>query len=368
MRKRMRQFTAGILTAMMTASFMGGTMLSAAQEEEATGAGAMTADEAPSVYYQTDPEELVGEEGMFEGLTIGFSQRSVAGSSWYENLIRIAQEEAEYLGAEIVVTDADGDLAKQIADIEDLIAQDVDAIIVNPVDSFGIIVATDKVHEAGIPLINVNSQMDDGANPTCFVGHDTYSFGYAAGTALAEQYDAKFGCPDEIQAAILLGFPKELYSIYESNGMLSGFTSYYLEKYNKLNLNIVAGRYGEYSADVALQQTDDVLAAFPDVDIIFSLDGIMLMGAVSSLKSAGMEGDVLLCAAGGRKEELEMIMSQEEGLVASATCDPRQEGKWAVLMAAYAASGVDIPQTFYIESQGITPDNVEELYDPDSQY
>ena len=339
------------------------TTPSQTQESEASN---IEAGEAPSSYYYTDPEEVIGEADAFAGITIGFSQRSVAGSSWYENLIRIAQAEAEHLGVNLIVTDANGDLATQISDIEDLIAQGCDAIIVNPVDSSGIIAATDMVHQAGIPLINVNSQMEAAAAPTCFVGHDTYNFGYAAGSTLAEAFDAKYGCPEEIKAAIIMGFPKELFSILQSNGMITGFTAYYLDKYNKCNLNIVACRYGEWSAETALKETDDILAASPDLDVLFVLDGSMGLAATSAIQAAGLEGQVVVGSADGRKEEIAAII--EGTIAASATSDPRQEGKWAVLMAAYAASGASVPTTMYINSVGISAENAAELYDPNSAY
>lgn len=355
-----------ILVTLMCIGMAACTAPTTPSQTQESAASNTEAGEAPSAYYYTDPEEVIGDANSFEGITIGFSQRSVAGSSWYENLIRIAQAEAEHLGVNLIVTDANGDLATQISDIEDLIAQGCDAIIVNPVDPSGIIAATDMVHQAGIPLINVNSQMESTAAPTCFVGHDTYSFGYSAGTALAEAFDAKNGCPEEIKAAMIMGFPKELYSIQESNGMIAGFTAYYLDKYNKCNLNIVACRYGEWSADTALKETDDILAANADLDILFVLDGSMGVASTSSIQSAGLEGQVMVCCAGGRKEELAAI--QEGTIVASATCDPRQEGKWSVLMAAYAASGANVPATMYIDSVGINANNAAELYDPDSAY
>lgn len=369
-----KRFIAIFLALILTLCAVGCTPSNPAPSE---GGGSVTSQapsesglSAPTTYSYTPPEEMIGDAGSFEGLTIGFSQRSVAGSSWYENLIRIAKAEAEHLGINLIVSDANGDLVQQTADIEDMIAQGVDAIIVNPVDPAGIIASTEKLHSAGIPIINVNSQMDASAAPTSFVGNDTYSFGYSSGYALAQAFDAKHGNPEEIKAAMLMGFPKELYSLYESNGMIAGFHAYFLDKYNRVNLNIVASRFGEWSTDTALKEMDDVLAANPDIDIIFSLDGIMLMGAVSALKSAGLEDKVMICTAGGRKEELQMIIDGggNSGLVASATCDPRQEGKWSVLIAAYAAKGVNVPGTLYIQSDGITIDNAKDLYDPNSAY
>ncbi|MGE5482912.1 MAG: hypothetical protein ACM3VX_08450, partial [Bacteroidota bacterium] len=61
-------------------------------------------------------ETVIGEKNSFKGITIGFSQRAVAGSGWYENLIRVAQEEAKHLGVKLIVLDAQGNLAKQIND------------------------------------------------------------------------------------------------------------------------------------------------------------------------------------------------------------------------------------------------------------
>jgi ribose transport system substrate-binding protein len=322
----------------------------------------------PTSYTNTPPEEMVGKKDSFKGVTIGFSQRAVAGSSWYENLIRVAKAEAEHLGVKLVVADAQGNLAKQTSDIEDMMAQQVNSIIINPVDPAGILASTDKLHKANIPIINVNSQMDPKANPLSFVGHDTYSIGYAAGTALAEAYDAQLGNKKEIKAAILLGFPKELYSIYESNGMIAGFSQHFLDKYNKLNMNIVATRYGEWSADKALKQTDDILAANPDLDVLFTCDGIMLMGAMSAIQSAGLTGKVKLATVGGRKEEIKLIADPNSGVMASATADPRQEAKWAVYMAANAAKKNSVPPVFYIGSQGITSKNASSLFDEKSAY
>ena len=61
-------------------------------------------------------EEPVGPKDAFKGknITLGFSQRRVAGSEWYEQLIRVAKAEAEHLGVELVILDAQGQNAKQV--------------------------------------------------------------------------------------------------------------------------------------------------------------------------------------------------------------------------------------------------------------
>lgn len=63
------------------------------------------------------------------------------------------KSQAAELGMEVVVTDANLDPNKQIADVESLVAQGVDAIIIWPLDPNGIQAALDKARQANIPII-----------------------------------------------------------------------------------------------------------------------------------------------------------------------------------------------------------------------
>jgi ABC-type sugar transport system substrate-binding protein len=61
--------------------------------------------------------------------------------------------QADSLGMDVIVTDANLDPNKQIADVESLVAQGVDAIIIWPLDPNGIQAALDKARQANIPII-----------------------------------------------------------------------------------------------------------------------------------------------------------------------------------------------------------------------
>lgn len=62
-------------------------------------------------------------------------------------------------GNKTVVVDAQQDSTKQIQIIEDFIAQDVDAVFLNPVDRDAVAPALQKLKEAGIPVINFDSSV-----------------------------------------------------------------------------------------------------------------------------------------------------------------------------------------------------------------
>ncbi len=106
------------------------------------------------------PEAMLGDKDEFKGLNIGFSQRNIAGSEWWEQLVRLAKMEAEHLGIKLTVYDAGNDLTKQLADIETLVNIKPDAMIINPFHSTGVLPAVAKVHAANIPLTVVNCALD----------------------------------------------------------------------------------------------------------------------------------------------------------------------------------------------------------------
>ena len=144
MKKRARKIASMLLTVSMTAA-----MGSAAFAEEAYETPELNIDYSQAVdpagadvvngTFSVTPEEasalatqMIGTQDQFKDMKIGFSQHRIAGSEWYEQLVDFAQAEAEYLGIELTVYDANDDLNKQISDVETLINLGMNSIIVNP--------------------------------------------------------------------------------------------------------------------------------------------------------------------------------------------------------------------------------------------
>ncbi len=70
----------------------------------------------------------------------------------------IAAAEAD-VNVDAVVLDAGGDVARQIAQVQDLIQQEVDAIIIWPTNGEAVIPAVREAFNAGIPVIVTNSNI-----------------------------------------------------------------------------------------------------------------------------------------------------------------------------------------------------------------
>ncbi|MEJ9306892.1 substrate-binding domain-containing protein [Priestia megaterium] len=302
-----------------------------------------------------------------EKIIIGFSQRRVAGSDWYTNLIRGAEEQAKKQDVKLIVLDAQGDVAKQVSGVEDLIAQNVDAVIMNPQDSSGVIPATNKLAQRKIPLVAVNSNLDAKANPITFVSDDPRDTGYKAGWELAKAASEKFG-NKVIKAAMVSGYPKEVVSQYRRNGMISGWTDFMLEKYGKSNLELVAERFGNWVPDKALPEMQDIATSHPDLQVVFCMSDVMLPGIFTALKNTGLSGKTLVGSIDGTKEAIRKVSDPKSGLVVTVSNDPRVQGADAVKMAIKVVQGKQVPSIHYIDNPVITKKNAKELYDSNSSY
>lgn len=361
-----------MLSALLCIGLVGGLVgCQPAKEEKKTtdnkveSAGSFTADTKD---LESLPEEAVGKEGEFKGVKIAFSQRNIAGSEWYEQLINGAKSEAEHLGVELTVYDAGDDISQQMSDIETAVNMQVDGIIVNPKESGGLLSAVASVHSAGIPLTVVNSAMSEEAAPFTFVSADVENSGYQAGFELAKAFDEKNGWKDSVKALVLSAAAQETESDLRRWGQISGYNDYMLEKYGKSNLNIVAYQYYNWQPEPAMTVTQDVLQANPDLDIIFSACDGGSQGVMSALEAAGKVGDVMVTSIDGRKSVLKWIKDGDKGMVATVLNDPRIMGKWAVYLAAQQAKGVSTPATFYVPNNCYTKTTVNDVYDPDSSY
>ena len=170
MKKRARKIASMLLTVSMTAA-MGSTVFA----EEAYETPELNIDYSQAVdpagadvvngTFSVTPEEasalatqMIGTQDQFKDMKIGFSQHRIAGSEWYEQLVDFAQAEADYLGIELTVYDANDDLNKQISDVETLINLGMNSMIVNPYNSAN--VGLDEILAADIPLTIVNQAVE----------------------------------------------------------------------------------------------------------------------------------------------------------------------------------------------------------------
>ena len=327
-------------------------------------AGCRASGDAPS---ETD-------KSSGKGLVIGWSQRGISGSDWWKTLVEGGQSEADKIGAKIELLDANGDTVRQNADVQTLITKGVDVVVMNANDPIGVGPSVQALKDAGIPLVTVNSNLDDSLVPDmfCYVAEDQEYTGSLAGEVAAKKALEKYGDSGEIKIVGIGGFPGDVLSDLRFNGFMEGYQKVMADhpgiKTVKLDM-----KYGEWKPDKALAPIRDVATANPDLKIVYSMSDVMNGGVVQGLQQAGLWGDGIILASydGGMVSVKEMLDDPTGPLQATASNQPWDQGVAAVKMALAAYDGDQSAcpdKTLYIDTTVVTPENAKQYYVPDDTY
>ena len=181
----------------------------------------------------------------------------------------------EQLGWEATIYDSDGDWTKMQQNIEDLIIQDVDGIIFTAIDTVAASSLVDKVHEAGIKIVDYDCCASEG-NADMDVVYDDFLGGQIA----AEQAMKALGGKEDATIVIFEAEP----SIATSGLRNDGFIAYLKENYPKVNL--VQNRTTDRTNDGCYQWALDMYAAYPEVDCFFCNWGDCATSVWYALQSA----------------------------------------------------------------------------------
>ena len=91
-----------------------------------------------------------------DGLKIGMTFQEM-NNPYFVSMKEALDEAAASLGAEVIVTDAGHDVAKQISDVEDMLQQNIDILLLNPTDSAGVESAVNMAKQQGVIVVAVDA-------------------------------------------------------------------------------------------------------------------------------------------------------------------------------------------------------------------
>ena len=297
-----------------------------------TAPAAEQSSEAPASS-QAASEAPASESAAAGDMTIGFSQSTLTNAFFVGMRIGV-MDEAEKMGVKIVEVNANGDIATQVSQMEDLISQGVNAIISNPIDSDAIVPAEQKAVDAGIPVIYCDRGSSSG-NYTSFIATDNVAMGAIAADKIAEFLTAKYGEAKgnvvEIQG--LLGT-----SAAKDRGQ--GFNDQ-MKKYP--DITIVASQAGDFNQETSLNVMTNILQANPDIDAVYGHNDDCTLGAAKAIEAAGKmkvageDGHIYIIGIDGIMDALTAI---EEGKIdVTIAQDPVGMGANAVDLAVKVLNG-----------------------------
>ena len=218
---------------------------------------------------------------LIQQLTLGLSL-STLDNPFFVTLRDGAQQAAsDYLAIELIVVDSQNNSATEAANIEDLIAQGVDAILVNPTDGDAIIPSVEAANAAGIPVFTI----DRSANGGVVVSH--VASDNVAGGQLAAEYlcNALGGAGNVVELEGIAGT-----SAARDRG--AGFNEYMSA--NCAGVSIVAKQTANFNRAEGLTVFENILQAQSEINGVFAHNDEMVLGAIEAAKAAGREGIVFV--------------------------------------------------------------------------
>lgn len=258
------------------------------------------------------------------------------------------EEKADELGCDLVMLDAQNDAQNQITQVENLIAQNVDIIVVAAVDSDAIVPALDMCEEAGIPLVGVNMLINT-EEPYHYVGPDDVLAGEL------EMQNAIDAIGGEGNVVILEGPIGQSAQIQRLEGNMN-----ILKKYEG-KVELLAQQTANWSREEALSLVENWIETFGGkIDAVVAQNDEMALGAIQALEAAGVKDKVVVTAVDAIKDGCNAV--KEGKLLGTVYQDAALEGQEAVQKAFDVLEGkVTEKKLDYIDMPWITTENVDDL-------
>jgi ribose transport system substrate-binding protein len=280
-----------------------------------------------------------GEGG---GQRIGLSI-STLNNPFFVTLRDGAQAAADEAGAELIVSDAQNDTAQQQDDVQNFVTQQVNAILVNPVDSDAVVPAIEAANGANIPVIVLDRGASGGEVATT-IASDNVQGGRLAGEELARIA----GSGDVAQ---LEGIPGTDPARDRGQGFEEAINA-------QSALELVASQTANFDRAEGLNVTENILQANPGIVGIFAQNDEMALGAVQALGSdAGNEVKIV-----GFDAIEDALSAIEEGTMSATIAQrPEEIGSLGVENAIRVIGGESVEENIPVEVELVTQENVSEF-------
>jgi ribose transport system substrate-binding protein len=288
---------------------------------------------------------------------IGITQNNVGVDSYqttYEQAFIAAAEANE--NVEAVVLDAGGDVARQIAQMEDLIQQEVDAIIIWPTNGEAVIPAVRKAFQADIPVVVTNSNIAEAGFDfaASFSGPDNITQGARSAEIMCDKFK-DMGIEDEAQIVQISGQPGYTTAIERAKGFEDRLPEVCP------NVTLVETQPGDWNREKSQQVMEAFLVKYDDIDGVYAGDDNMGVGALNAAKAAGREGIIFVGATNFAVGYEAMADGEYWGSIYQSPVD---DAEAALQTAIDILEGEEVPFLNYFDTPKITQENMDEFTKP----
>lgn len=277
--------------------------------------------------------------------TIGFSQVTTI-EPWRAQFNKdILAEAAKHPDVELIVTDGEDKTEKQVADVENLIRQEVDALLISPKESAGLTGVVQQAIDAKIPVFVLDRNVETDQY-TQFIGGDNVLIGKAAG---------------EYAVEVLGGAGKAAGNVVEiwggmgtqaSHDRSNGFHEF-TDKEPGIKY-LLDKQSGDWKQDQAYNIMANALRNNEKIDMVYGHNDPMAYGAYLAAKDAGREKEIKFIGIDALPGEGVTWVKNGELTATFLYATPGAEG---LRQAIKLLNGEKVEKTITLPTEKITTEN-----------
>jgi ABC-type sugar transport system substrate-binding protein len=257
-------------------------------------------------------------------------------------------DEAEKLGAKVIMYDAGEhkNVAKQVSQMEDLIANKVDAICIVPGTNVTAVAQIDQAIAQGIPVINVNIMSD---NPKVLgrIRSDDYEMGFLQGEFIVKALNGNGN------VVMMSGVSGNSAFINRAKGFKD-----YVAKHP--GIKILSEQWTPNATDRGLKLMEDWSQTFPKIDGVYSGADRLAIGAAQALRAQGKKAGEVVITTVDYNDDTERFV--REGWISAAMAQsPVTMGRWGIRAAMLALAKQTIPDKLLTPTHVITKENADKV-------
>ena len=255
-------------------------------------------------------------------------------------------DEADKLGMKVIMYDAGEhkNVAKQVSQMEDLIANKVDVICIVPGTSVTAMAQIDQAIAAGIPVVNVNIMSE---NPKVLgrIRSDDYEQGRLQGEYIVKALNGKGN------VVMMSGVSGTSAFVNRAKGFQD-----YVAKHP--DIKILSEQWTPNATDRGLKLMEDWSQTFQKIDAVYTGADRLAIGAAQTLRAQGKKpGDVVITTVDYNDDTERFV---REGWISAAMAQtPVIMGRWGVRVALLALQKQPIPDKLFSPNYVMTKDNAD---------
>ncbi|MFA5816397.1 MAG: sugar ABC transporter substrate-binding protein [Bacteroidales bacterium] len=274
--------------------------------------------------------------------TVGVTYQNLQ-NEFVINIQDALRKRARELNVKLIEVDGQGKAENQISQVENFLALDVDAIILNPFDQYGSAPVVSIAKREGKPIVVLNAVVVNLDKADAYVGSNDQEAGRIAAGYIAQLLNGKGNI------ALIRGPNGHSAEIQRTEGIMEVLIKH-------PDIKIIFDQSGNWDRTQGLELMENWLSTGKPLQAVIAQNDEMALGAQKAIEAAGRQNDILVIGIDAIPDALRAV--KEGRLCATVFQDARGQGSLALELAVKLCEGKPVNPVNYIPFQLITKDNL----------